>query len=64
MGVNVGGRGKGWYIPHVFLHTHPHSTSPDGINYVPDLVSNQVLEFTVANQTGMVPKIGERQGQE
>lgn len=64
MGVNVGGRGKSWYISHVFLHIHPHSTSPDGINYVPDLVSSQVLEFTMSNETGMVPKIGERQGQE
>lgn len=47
---------------HVFLHIHPHSTSPDGNNYVPDLVNDEALEFTVVNATD-ISKIRERQGQ-
>lgn len=38
---------------HSFQHIHPHSTSPDGISYVPDLVYSSVLEFTEAIKTDM-----------
>lgn len=47
---------------HVFLYIHSHSTSLDGINYVPELVDKQVLEFTVANKKDIVPTLLEQGG--
>lgn len=51
------GEGKASMCTHGFQPIHPHSTSLDGIDYVPDLVYNQVLEFTVADETDMVPAL-------
>lgn len=44
----------------VFHHIRQHLTSSDGINYVPDIVYDQVLEFTAENETDMVPALLKR----
>lgn len=48
------GEEKAKISSHVFHHIYPRLTSPDGINYVPDLFYNRVLEFTVVNKMDMI----------
>lgn len=56
------GEGKISIYTHGFLHVHSHSVGLDRTNYVPDLVYNQVLKFTVANEADMVPALLEQWG--
>lgn len=51
------GEGKISIYTHGFLHVHSHSVGLDRTNYVPDLVYNQVLKFTVVNEADMVPAL-------
>lgn len=48
------GEDKARVSTHGFHHNRQHLTSSDGINYVPDVVYDRVLEFTAMNETDVV----------
>lgn len=48
------GEDKARVSTHGFHHNRQHLTSSDGINYVPDIVYDRVLEFTAMNETDVV----------